>query len=85
MHGERVCHLLQVFRVVDGNGANNLNNMILTALMHHGDLFANQVSKKIICFDADGASVVVQLTSKFFLYIMNLHDVVHCTNLIVWH
>jgi hypothetical protein len=45
MLGEQVCHLLQVSRVIYGNGTNNITNMMLTALMHHGGLLPNQVEE----------------------------------------
>jgi hypothetical protein len=48
MLGERVCHLLQVCRMIYGNGADNITNMLLTALMHHGGLSLDQVGEKII-------------------------------------
>jgi hypothetical protein len=57
MLGERVCHLLQVSTVVDGNGNNNITNMLLTALMHHGGLSPKQVAEKLIYFEVDGVSI----------------------------
>jgi hypothetical protein len=91
MFDERVCHLLQVSRILDGNGANNLINMILVALMHHGGLSVDQVGEKFICFGTDGALVfygsrngmAVQLSRQFAPYMMIVHDVAHCKNLIV--
>ena len=52
MLDKQVCHLLQVCRMIDGNG----NNMLLTALMHHGGLSPNQVEEKLIYFRVDGIS-----------------------------
>jgi hypothetical protein len=88
MLGERVCHLLQVSRVVDGNGADNITNMLLTTLMHHGGLSPDQVGEKLIYFGVDGASIfqgsrngmAVQLSRQFAPYMMSVHDVAHRTN-----
>jgi hypothetical protein len=49
--------LLQVSRIVDGNGVDNLIDMILIALMHHGGLYIDQVGQKLTCFNANGASI----------------------------
>jgi hypothetical protein len=90
MFGKRVCHLLQVSRVFDGNGDDSITNMLLTALMHYGGLSPDQVGEKLIC-GADGASVfqvscngvVVHLLRQFSPYIMYVHDITHRMNLTV--
>ena len=91
MFGERVCHLLQMCRMVDGNGVDNMTNMFPMTLMHHGGLSLDKVGKKLIYFGADGASVfqgsyngvVVQLSRQFVLSMMFVHDVAHRTNLAI--
>jgi hypothetical protein len=48
-----------------------------------------ELAEKLICFGADGAAVfqgsqngaIQQLKEKHSLYVVGVHDFVHCTNL----
>jgi hypothetical protein len=89
MLDEQVCHLLQVCRMIDGNGADNITSMLLTTLMHHRGLSPDRVGVKLISFGANGASVfqgsrngvAMQISRQFALYMLSVHDIAHRTNL----
>ena len=84
-------HLLFFGRVTEGRNAKNLKEMISCALRYHGGLDEAQIAKKIISFGIDGAfvfqgktnGVTKQLIDQAAPYLMGIHNMAHCTNLVV--
>ena len=74
--------------MIDGNRADNITNILLTALMHGRGLSLNSVREKLICFRANGAfvfqgthnGVAMQMSRQFALYMMFVHDIAYRTN-----
>jgi hypothetical protein len=55
---ERVPQLISLERVVDGLDANNLTKIIVSALETYGGISRSDLRSKLVCFGADGASVL---------------------------
>jgi hypothetical protein len=87
----RDSHLLFLGHVTEGGNANNLKEMILCAFRYHDGLDDDQIAEKLISFLADGASVfqgrshsiTKQLQDQAAPYLMGIHDMAHCMNLVV--
>jgi len=85
----RVPHLVFVQRLIDRVGANTLTLLIVKALEIGGDVTLEQISKKLLCFGADGVStfqgtrsgVTTQLQTKFAPFYMGIHCIAHHCNL----
>jgi hypothetical protein len=64
--------LFQVEQIVDGLGGNNLTKVIIVAFIRCGGLTREDVSKKLLCFGANGTFIfqggeqVLQGKSKMF-------------------
>jgi hypothetical protein len=76
---------------VKGGNANNLIVIIVQALMQQRGLTQKKITKRLICFGADGASIfqgcrtrmTFQLKEKFVPYMMGQHCMAHRMNLVV--
>jgi len=85
----RVPHLISLLRLVDGSSADSLTLGITKALGAGGDLTHEQISRRLICFGADGIStfqgvrmgVTVQIQSKFVPFCTGVHCIAHRCNL----
>jgi len=85
----RILHLISIQRLVDGSGADALTLVIMTALQCGGDLNSDQISRKLVCFGADGVStfqgaksgVTLQLRMKWAPFCMGVHCMAHRCNL----
>ncbi len=76
--------VLQVERVVDGFGSNNLTKVIMATLMKCGALIREEVVKKLLCFCADGTlffrgetCVTKQIKDVWAPFSMGVHCVAH--------
>jgi hypothetical protein len=87
----RVPILLSLFRLIDGNGSSAVKESILTALNWHGGLVNSVVAKRLVCFRADGVSVIQgcragvtqQLKEQDALFLLGVHCMTHYSNLAV--
>jgi hypothetical protein len=79
----------QVEQIVDGLGGNNWTKVIIVALMRCGGLTREDVSKKLLCFGANGTfifqggktSVTRQIKDVWTPFSMGVHCEAHRTNL----
>jgi hypothetical protein len=53
----RIPMLFQVEQIVDGLGGNNLTKVIIVAFMRCGGLTREDMSKKLLCFGANGTFI----------------------------
>ncbi len=53
----KVLILICVEQIVDGLGSNNLTKVIMNFMMKGGGLSKEELSKKLLCFGADGMNV----------------------------
>jgi hypothetical protein len=49
--------LFQIECIMDGSGSNTLIEIIIVALMKYGGLTREDMSKKLLCFGANGAFI----------------------------
>jgi hypothetical protein len=81
---ERVPMLLKLERVTDGASAENLTKAILKALADNGSLGTEQIRARLLCFGADGASVLQGKNTGVMSQIRNFHapfmQSVHCVS-----
>jgi hypothetical protein len=76
---------------VDGLGNNNLTEVIIVALMRCGGLTREDVSKKLLCFGANGAfifqggetNVTREIKDVWAPFSMGVHCEAHRTNLVI--
>ncbi len=83
--------LLNLEKVFCGGTINKLTQLILKSLMEHGGLTTKHVVSKFTCFGSDKVvvfisihtGVITQLKSKKTPFIIGVHYMAHCTNLVV--
>lgn len=86
----RVPHLINLQRIVNETGANNLTSIIVNALHNGGGVIIDDLPLKLMCFGAERVStfqgihngVIKQLGDKFTPYLIGLHEAAHKTNLV---
>ena len=86
----RVSILLAFLLVLDGNFANANREAVEMIVSHHIGLNFEQISKMLMCFDADGVSlfqgckngVGVQLRDHVAPFVFIIHCFTHGTNLV---
>jgi hypothetical protein len=87
----RIPILFQVEQIVDGLGGNNLIKVIIVFLMRCGGLTSENMSKKLLCFGANGTfifqggktSVTRQIKDVWAPFSMGVHCEAHRTNLVI--
>ena len=88
---ERVSYLLNLERVTEGGGAENIAKMIVSALTNQGGLTPNEIRDRFMAFGADGASVLqgkrngvtTKLQVSHAPHMQGMHCVAHRSNLAV--
>ena len=86
---ERVPHLLHLSHVSNIGTASHLTTIIMHALTNEGDLVANGIASKVVCFEADGVStsqghktgVTTQIHEKWIAFSVGVHYTSHRCNL----
>jgi hypothetical protein len=86
----RVPLLLNFEKVFCGGTINKFTQLILRSLMEHGGLTTEHASKftcfgsnKVVVFTSIHTGVITQLKSKKTPFIIGVHYMAHCTNLVV--
>jgi hypothetical protein len=83
--------LFEIEQIVDGLGGNNLSKVIIVALMRCGGLTSKDMSKKLLCFGANGTfifqggktSVTRQIKDVWAPFSMGVHCEAHRINLVI--
>jgi len=81
--------LVSLQRLMGGAGADSLTLIIMKALQDGGDLTLEQLSRRLLCFGADGVStfqgtrsgVTVQIKGRFAPFCLGVHCMAHKCNL----
>ena len=86
----RIPILFSLSRLTEGNGASAVKESITTSLHWHGRIIVdNVIAARLVCFEADGASVfqgcrsgiMQQLRDQDAPFLLGVHYMAHCTNL----
>ena len=88
---KRVPILLSLHRLEHGSGSIALRESIEGMVLHHSGLEHLEVAKRLICFGADGASIVqgsrngvtVQMKEHVGPFMFGIHCMAHRTNLAI--
>jgi hypothetical protein len=87
----KVLILICVDQIVDGSGSNNLTRAIMNSMMKDGRSSKEELSKKLLCFGANGVNmfqggkikVTKQIKDSWAPFSMGVHCVAHCINLVM--
>jgi hypothetical protein len=87
----KILILICVDQIVDGLGSNNLNEVIMNFIMKGERLSKEEMSKKLLCFGANGMNMfkggktgmTKQIKDSWAPFSMGVHCVAHRTNLAV--
>jgi hypothetical protein len=83
--------LVFIERVIDGSSFNNLTEVVMVTLLKGEGLMEENMSKKFLCFGANGVNVfeggktrvTKQIKDSCAPFSMGVHCVAHRTNLVV--